>query len=61
MRFADAIKKTPLCELGFLAETQKKGIEELENTIKRLEFKNIVLQGKYDLLACKRFVRASET
>jgi transposase len=60
MRFADAIKKIPLSKPGSLVETQRKKIIELENTIKRLEFKNIVLQEKYDLLACKRFVRTSE-
>jgi transposase len=42
-------------------ENQKKKIKELENTIKQLEFKNIVLQEKYDLLVYKRFVRTSET
>jgi hypothetical protein len=40
MRFADAIKKKPSSELNALAEALKKEIKELENTIKRLEFKN---------------------
>ena len=33
----------------------------MNEKIKQLEFKNIVLQEKYDLLVYKRFVRASET
>jgi transposase len=61
MRFADTIKKKSFSELGALVENQKKEIEALENTVKRLEFKNIVLQEKYDLLVYKRFVRTSET
>jgi hypothetical protein len=44
MQFADAIKKKPSSELNALVEALKKEIKELENTIKRLEFKNIVLQ-----------------
>jgi transposase len=61
MQFADTVKKQSASELDALVEAQKKEIKELENTIKRLEFKNIVLQEKYDLLVYKRFVRASET
>jgi hypothetical protein len=60
MQFADAIKKIPLAKPGSLVEAQKK-IIELEHTIKQLEFQNIVLQEKYDLLVYKRFVRTSET
>jgi transposase len=60
MQVADVRKKKSLCESGSLVETQKKEIKELENTIKQLEFKNIVLQEKYDLLVYKRFVRTSE-
>jgi hypothetical protein len=61
MQFADAVKKKPSSELDALVEALKKEIIELENTIKRLEFQNIVLQEKYDLLVYKRFVRTSET
>jgi transposase len=61
MQFADPVKKKSSSELDALVEAQKKEIKELENTIKRLEFKNIVLQEKYDLLVYKRFVRTSET
>jgi hypothetical protein len=60
VQVADARKKMAFCELGTLVENRKKEIKELENTIKRLEFKNIVLQEKYDLLVYKRFVRTSE-
>jgi transposase len=61
MKFANAIKKKSLSELDTVIENQKIEIKELENTIKRLEFKNIELQEKYDLLLYKRFVRSSET
>jgi transposase len=61
MHFADARKKKPLSGLEVLIENQKKEINELEHIIKQLEFKNIVLQEKYDLLVYKRFVRTSET
>jgi transposase len=47
-------------ELGILVENLLKEIKELENTIKSLEFKNIILQEKYSLLVYKRFVRTSE-
>ncbi|MDR0706263.1 MAG: IS66 family transposase [Treponema sp.] len=60
MLIADARKKMSFSDLGTLVENQKKEINKLENTIKRLEFKNIVLQEKYDLLLYKRFVRSSE-
>jgi transposase len=61
MQVADVIKKMSSSDWGTLVENQKKRINELEHTIKQLEFKNIVLQEKYDLLVYKRFVRASET
>jgi transposase len=60
MRLANAIKNKSLSELDALVEIQKNKIRELENTVKRLEFKNIVLQEQYDLLVYKRFARASE-
>jgi transposase len=61
MRFAGVIKKNSSSDLVTMVENQKKKINELENTIKQLEFKNIVLQEKYNLLLYKRFVRTSET
>jgi transposase len=60
MRFVDARKQNASSALETLVENQRKEIKKLENTIKHLEFENIVLQEKYDLLVYKRFVRASE-
>jgi hypothetical protein len=50
MQFADVREKKSYSELGTLVENQKREIKGLENIIKQLEFKNIVLQEKYDLL-----------
>jgi hypothetical protein len=60
MRITDTGKKMFFSELGTLAENRKKEIKALEHTIKRLEFKNVVLQEKYDLLLYKRFIRTSD-
>jgi transposase len=61
MQFANARKNLSSSDWGTLVENQNKKINELQNIIKHLEFKNIVLQEKYDLLVYKRFVRTSET
>ncbi|MDR2071740.1 MAG: IS66 family transposase [Treponema sp.] len=60
VQVADTRKKMTFSELETLVENQRKEIKELENAITQLEFKNIVLQEKYDLLVYKRFVRTSE-
>jgi 16S rRNA G527 N7-methylase RsmG len=42
MQFVDVIKKKSPSDWGTMVENQKKKINELECTIKQLEFKNIV-------------------
>jgi hypothetical protein len=44
MQVVDARKKMSFSELETPAENRKKEINKLENTIKQLEFKNIVLR-----------------